>query len=265
MNQKNWQGAYEPVSVHLNTRVQSTLAGLEEASPILRHIPLRTAVLAAVLVLALAGAAVAVFHSQVASLFGWTYGGTWEQELLAGEVDSERKTYQLGEVVYTIEEMVYKTEGDHEGLYGAVRVTPAEGSNIVLIASDYSIHEPSGYLIHYGEEEIPEDALSYAELATERNAKIIMARLTVQALMQNGTELGVTVGEGWLAQSDGSLLCALEIPNEGYYEKAEQYELNLWISNWEVDLDGYWLREEPENTWLKEDWTVMVTPTVKGE
>lgn len=264
MNRKDWQRAYDPISAHLDARVQNTLAQLDAQSPG-RRIPLRTAAVIVALVLALGGVAYAVFHSQVASLFGWLYGRTREQEMLSGDIDAASKSYQLGDVVYTLEEMVYKSEGDNEGLYGVVRISPAEGSNIVLIPQDYGIDEPAGYLVHYGtDEEIPEDAPSYAELAKQQGGKIIMARLTVKEVYQNGKLCEADIGEHWLAQRDGSLLGGLEII-DGTFEWSDRYELNLSVSNWEITPDGDWLREEPDNTWMKTNWMVTIAPTTKGE
>lgn len=39
----------------------------------------------------------------------------------------------------------------------------------------------------------------------------------------------------------------------------------LSIANWEVTPEGEWLREDPDNTWLKDEWVVTVTPEMKGE
>ena len=72
------------------------------------------------------------------------------------------------------------------------------------------------------------------------------------------------IGEVCVAQPDGSILGGLEMSTESM-ERSSQYTLELRVSNWEITPEGEWLREEPENTWLKENWTVAFTPTVKGE
>ena len=48
-------------------------------------------------------------------------------------------------------------------------------------------------------------------------------------------------------------------------ERADSYDVSLYIANWEVNQYGEWLREEPNNTWLRYDWVVTVTPEIKGE
>ena len=264
MNYEKWQRAYAPVPSGLESRVESTLARLEE-KPVARRVSLRVAALAAALMLALCGVAYAVLHSKVASLYGWFYGGRWEQEMKAGDIDIAPKTYRLGDVAYTLEEMLYKGEGGNQGLYCAVRITPAEGSDIILLPQNYSVHEPAGYLMHYSaEEEIPEEALSYGELAQERRVKIVTARVSVEEVFQNGEPCAMDIGELWVAQPDGSILGGLEMSTESM-ERSSQYTLTLRVSNWEITPEGEWLREEPENTWLKDNWTVAFTPTVKGE
>ena len=57
------------------------------------------------------------------------------------------------------------------------------------------------------------------------------------------------------------MLGTIEIPDD--LPRAESYELNLWVSNWETTLDGIWLREEPDNTWQQYDWVVTVSPETK--
>ena len=47
--------------------------------------------------------------------------------------------------------------------------------------------------------------------------------------------------------------------------RAEKYEVSVYIANWEVTPGGEWLREEPENTWMYEDWTVTVEPQMKED
>ena len=255
------------MSEEMKLNVRRSFAQQEKPIPA-RRVPLRTAAIVLAVVVALAGVAYAVLRSQVADVFGWLYGGTWEREIRAGDIDAASQRYELGDVVYTVEEMVYKNEGDMQGLYGAVRITPAEGSNIVLLPQDYSVHDIAGYLLHFGmDEEIPDDALSYAELARQQGGKIILARLAVNGVYLNGVLYDGSIGESWLAQPDGSLLGALEIVGDGSLplERAEQYELNLWVSNWEVTPEGDWLREDPENTWLQEEWVITIAPAMKGE
>lgn len=42
--------------------------------------------------------------------------------------------------------------------------------------------------------------------------------------------------------------------------KLAEYTIKMRINNWEITRDGQWLREEPNNTWLKQDWVLTVKP-----
>ena len=157
----------------------------------------------------------------------------------------------MGDVTYTIEEMIYKTEGEFPGLYGVVRIAPAKDANVVIMPEDLSVDDPAGYLLHYpnADQTISGDALSYAELAQERGAKLLVVRAAVNQIAIDGEPYGGCFGESWLPQSDGTLLGTIEITDD--LPRADHYELTLWLSNWETTLQGKWLQEEPDNTWLK--------------
>ncbi|MEG1891187.1 MAG: hypothetical protein RR301_07215 [Clostridia bacterium] len=227
-----------------------------------KKISLKGVALIIALILGLCGVAYAVYEGLTADLYGWFYGKDWKKELQAGDQAIMGQHKQLGDVVYTIEEVIYKKDGDFQGLYSTIRIRPAEGSNVVLIPSDTSVYEPAGCQPHLGQS-VPVGAPSYAELAKEQGAKIFVARASAKRLVVNGEECLGSFGEFWLPQPDGSLLGAMEIND--HVPRAEQYELTLSLSNWEVTLDDEYLREEPNNTWLKEEWKVIVQPTIKEE
>lgn len=250
MKRLDWKSAYEPIPAALESRVRVTLAGLEESKARGARLPLRTAVAAVVLVLALGGVSYAVLGHRTADLFGWFYGGNWQKELENGAYAPAGQRFELEDVSYTIEEMVYKTVGEFQGLYGVVRITPVEGSNIVLLPEDLSEDDPAGYLLHYGDvgETIPDDAPSYAELAQQRGAKLIEARASVDSLAWDGQTYEGSVGESWLPQKDGSILGTFEITDDLPY--ADAYELALYVS----------AREASQSEWQRETWNVTVTP-----
>ncbi|NLV57792.1 MAG: hypothetical protein GXY67_03395 [Clostridiales bacterium] len=262
MKREDWQKAYEPLPAALEVRVAHTLFHLEEGRPV-RRMSLRTAVIALAIVLALGGVAYAVIASQTAELFGWLYGAEKKESLLKGDIAPSGENMILGDVVYTLDDVIYK-DGT---VYGTGTMRPREGANIVLMTEDYGVNEPAGYLLHYGEEEIPEDAPSYAELAREKGAKIILSTCIANGVLnEDGTLNASEIGLALLPQRDGSIRFTFEFEGGGAntIDRAESYRLSLYIANWEVTQEGDWLRKEPENTWLKTDWTVTVTPVMKG-
>ena len=264
MNRQAFASAYEPIPPALEYRVQYALAHLDDPPKPAPRLSLRTAVIALALLLALCGVAYAIYESITANLFGWFYGGSWKEDIQSGDFAPMGQSYRLGDVTYTIEEMVYKTQGDFQGLYGVVRIAPAQDANIVLLSDDVSVDDPAGVLLHYGDtgQTISDEDPSYAELAAQRGAKMIVARVAVNSISVNGQDCAVTCGEAWLPQPDGTLLGTMEIA--GDLPRSDSYQLNLWVSNWQVTPEGEWLREEPDNTWLRYDWDLTVTPEMKG-
>ncbi|NLO85114.1 MAG: hypothetical protein GX096_06780 [Clostridiales bacterium] len=263
MTNADWQRAYEPLPDMLESRVQYTLSHLEGEKHV-RKFSMRTAVLVLALLLALGGVAYAIIHSQTAEFFGEFYGEERKEEMLAGDLAQIGQSYQLGDVNYTIEDAIYKSVGTQKGMYGVIRIKPVEGSGAILLPSDYSVNDPAGYVLHMGNDEaIPDDAPSYAELAGQTGGKILHCRASVQRIVVGGEEHQSDFGEVWVAQPDGSMLGSFEIL--GDYERSDSYEITFGLSNWEVTTEGEWLREEPNNTWLKEAWTLTVTPERTGE
>lgn len=261
MTQNDWRMAYEPLPQRLELRVKCALTALDDMPK--RRLPARTVALALALVLALCGVAYAVFESRTVELFGRLYGEGTKRELLSGDLAGVGQSVRLGEVVYTLDDAVYK-DGT---VYASGTIRPADGVNVVLLAEDYSVNDPAGYLLFYGEEEIPDDAPTYAELAQERGAKILHVDAIANGVLEENGELNASsIGYGALPQRDGTIRFFFEFEGgESEIARAEKYEVSVYIANWEVTPEGEWLREEPENTWLYEDWTVTVEPQMKED
>ncbi len=274
MKREDWQRAYEPLPDALAHRVSSTLSSLEKEETVMRKHTLRSAVIALAILLALTGVAYALIESKTADIFGWFYGNETKENLLSGDIAPSGQSYTLGDVVYTLDEVIYK-----DGyLYGTGTIRAAEGANIVLVAEDYTVTSPAGYGLHYGYgETIPDDAPTYAELAKERGAKIILAKCVADGVLNEDSTLNASeIGYLQLPQPDGTIRFTFEfqgiVGNEygqvvviDSIDRASAYDIQLHLSNWEVTEDGEWLREEPNDTWLKTDWLVTVTPTMKEE
>jgi len=268
MKQTDWQKAYAPSPEKLEARVRYTLSRLDAPTP-RKHHTLRVLAITLAALLALGGAAYAVFRSQTAEWFGWFYGNDTRDKLLTGDLAPVGQSYRLGDVIYTFEDAIYK-DGT---VYGTGTMRAADGANIVLITEDYGVNEPAGYTLHYGEDEtIPDDAPSYAELAQQTGAKIILARCVANGVINaDGTLNADCIGYSEIPQADGSIQFMFEFeggsPDDRTMtiERADSYDVSLYIANWEVNQYGEWLREEPNNTWLKTDWVVTVTPESKGE
>ena len=261
MTQNDWRRAYEPLPQRLELRVNCALTALDDMPK--RRLPARTVALVLALVLALCGAAYAVFESRTVELFGRLYGEGTKRELLSGDLAGVGQSVRLGEVVYTLDDAVYK-DGT---VYASGTIRPADGVNVVLLTENYSVNDPAGYLLFYGKEEIPDDAPTYAELAEARNAKLLYVDAIANGVLdENGKLNASSVGYGMLPQKDGTVQFFFEFAGgESEIERAEKYEVSVYIANWEVTPVGEWLREEPKNTWLQEDWLVTVEPQMRGK
>lgn len=264
MKGEKWGQVYEPVPPELDLRLAYTLACLEEEKPGARKLTLRAAVIALALMLALGGVAYAVLASKVADIYGWFYGEEKKESLLAGDIATLEQSYTLGDVTYTLDEVIY--EGGT--LYGTGTMRPKEGANVVLMASDYYLWDPAGYILHAGDEEaVPEDAPTYLELAQERDAKILRPICYAQGYLQEDGELSSPeVGNFILPNPDGTIRFTFEF--EGYQSKinrADSYVIRFVAGNWEIDREGNHLREEPNNTFVSGVWDVTAAPAMKGE
>ena len=241
-----------PESFTLRMRV--ALAGAER--PVLRTHRLRLVLLTALLIALSAAAAVAAFHSQAADYFGQHYGEDLRQEMLAGEIALEPQAHRVGDVIYTLEEVVYIDNG----LYGMGRITPAR-EDVLLLAEDYELSDAAGYGLHYGEEShAPEGAPSYAQLAEEKGARVVQVRISPDAVgVDGGTMLPLNAaGSSLTPQLDGSVLFAFEIPTGVAVEAGQTYTIRLWAANWAADGNM-------DATYQGESWEAIVNPKAVRE
>lgn len=257
MNQNDLKTMYGSIPESFSGRIRSTLA---HAAPVRTHRKpvLRVALAAALIMTLMLSCAAALFHSQVAQLFGWRNDGAFEEELLSGRIDQQEQSLQAGDVIYTLQEVVYVDNG----LYGAGRITPANDT-VVLMAEDYQVTDAAGYGLYYGpDSRAPEGAPTYADLALQKNARILQVHTVPEAVgVDGGTVLPLaTAGYSLYPQTDGSVQFVFEIPTGVAVEEGDEYLIRLWTSSWEVTPDGKWLREEPNDTCLGQYWDVIVTP-----
>ena len=251
MKRSEWQRAYDPDPVRLEARVRHTLANLD-ATPAARPRALRTALIAALVLALLGGIALAVYESRTADLAGWFGGEERKDELLSGDIAPSGESTRLGDVIYTLDDVIYK-DGT---IYGSGVIRAAEGANIVLIDENSGIHEPAGYPLHYGKDyTVPDDAPSYVELAQERGARLILAKCVADGVLDENGEPD-SVGYDQIPQPDGTIRFYFEFAGrEGGIERAESYDVILSIANWEVT---------PEGEWYDQDWDEWVV-VLEGE
>ena len=254
MNQNDLKSMFGSTPDSFTARIRYTLDKADK--PIARPV-LRVALAAALIMTLVLSAGVAMFHSQVAEYFG-SYGEDRRQELLEGNISQEEHSAQIGDVIYTLQEVVYIDNG----LYGVGRITPAN-DQVVLMAEDYQVTDAAGYGLYYGpDSHAPEGAPTYAEVAQQKNARIIQVTTVPEAVgVDGGTVLPLaTAGYSLHPQQDGSVQFVFEISTGVAVEEGAEYVIRMWSSNWQVTPDGERLREEPNDTYQGENWDAVVYP-----
>ena len=145
---------YGDVPQSFEHRVQYALHNTQKQKHPVRRMPLRTALIVLIL-LALAGAACAAVLSRTADWFGAFYGQSWKDAALSGDVDQSHPTARLGDVTYTLDDVIVTgialdeggmsvTENDCRYILATGTIRPAPGANVVLVPEDCELDEPSG-------------------------------------------------------------------------------------------------------------------------
>ena len=258
MNRTDLKRMYGSTPASFQNRIEQTLAHVRVQGSRTRRPVWRVALVTALILALSLGVCTAMFHSQVAEYFGWFYGERLQEELLAGNIAQEEHSVQIGDVIYNLQEVTYIDNG----LYGVGRIAPAN-ENVVLMAEDYQVTDAAGYGLYYGpDSRAPEGTPTYAELAKQKNARIVQVTAVPEAVgVDSGTVLPLgTVGYSLLPQTDGSVTFAFEISTGVAVEEGSEYVIRMWSANWQVTPDGEWLTQEPNDTYLGETWDAVVYP-----
>ena len=216
---------------------------------------------------ALLGTAIAASLPATTAWFQQLYGQKKAETLQSGTLMPVHETRVLGEVQYEWLETIHVGDTgqnefmtDSNMLYGTVRITPANGANLVLMPEDFRITDPAGYHIYMGEK-APPGTPSYLDLAMKKDAKIVLAKAVPLGILIDGVLIADwEIGYSYGFDQDGSLNYYFEIP---MVKPMPEYTIFMRINNWEITREGQWLREEPHNTWLKEDWIVTIKPPLQ--
>lgn len=256
MKQHDLKQMYGSTPESFRKRIEYTLEQDEKAC--VRPRSFRVALITSILLALTIAVAAAAFTSKVADVYGWSYGQNKREELLHGKIAQEISSAQIGDVIYTLEEVTYIDDG----LYGVGSIRAAH-EGVILMAEDYLVTDAAGYSL-YDPDSVtpPAGAPSYAQLAGEKNAKILMVHCVPEAIgVDGGTVLSLpTFGYFAIPQMDGSLLFGFEIPTGTAVEDGSEYLIRMWGANWEVTPEGEWLREENNDTYQGESWEAVACP-----
>lgn len=258
---------YGDVPQSFEHRVQYALHNTQKQKHPVRCMPLRTALIVLIL-LALAGAACAAVLSRTADWFGAFYGQAWKDAALSGDVDQSHPTARLGDVTYTLDDVIVTgialdeggmsvTENDCRYILATGTIRPAPGANVVLVPEDCELDEPSG-----------PNGVTALERAEAQGAKILCVRVTANGLVTSsgqpftwtddeGRTRYPDIGYDEMMQEDGSILFSMEIVlDESVLARQDTYTLSVYIANHEVSREGAHLME----TRISEDWVFDIHP-----
>lgn len=248
---------YGSVPDSFQHRVQYALRGIEEEKT-MRRPTLRTIAIVIAL-LSFATAACAAVISRTVDVYGSIFGEAFKKKLEAGELAVSGATYEIGGMVFTLDDAVFA----RDGLYAAGTIKPVKGANIVLIPEDFDVNDPAGHMIGYAGVEVPEGAATYRELAEASGAKLmrVKCRFDNNADVNNPDLVG-TVGAEWLPRTDGSIVFCTEFDPvveygstmEAVRDGERKFKINILYT--ELTLDG----EEIEGSGGCSDWIVSIIP-----
>lgn len=266
------QRVYGDVPQSFQHRVEYALRQTKEAQP-MKRFTLRTAALVLILV-AIAGIACAAMLSNTVEFFGDYYGASWRFAATRGDIDSSKPSTQIGDLIYTMDDVIVTGISlDDDGftlnvgqcgyILATGTVKPAEGANVLIIPEDHAVTDPWNVSPHYvGHENVPQDAVSVLEKATELDAKILCARVTANGILdENGDIIPCSIGYEEFLQEDGTLMFSMEIQLDELMERQDTYTLSVYIANHEVDANDNHLME----TRQAEDWVFTIHPTAQTD
>lgn len=263
---------YGDVPQSFSHRVEYALRRCEKEEKTMKRKPI-AAILIAVLCLALATTAVAAGLSKTIEFYVFEYGERYREKMESGKVAPLEQSITLNGAVFTLHDAVItpsKTTWlfdlgevdppvDTLDFYATGIISPAEDENIVLLAEDYTVNDQAGYALFYPHwPKAPEGTPTYAELAKEKGATLRMVRCIANGVIneETGEVYTNTIGGVCIPLEDGSVQFGVEIPSEHIIPKQDSYQLSLYISTEDVDLDG----NPIEGTRHSTDWIVTLTP-----
>lgn len=217
MNNDKLKSMYGQTPESFENRIRYTLAKAESAP--VRRAPLRIALIAAMTLVLTIATAAALFSSQVAEFFG-------RPELNDGKIAQIGESTIIGDLTYTLDEVVYVPEG----LYGVGRITSAQ-KGVRILSYDA---EPADF--------------------SAEGLTILHAQVTVEAVAVDGGEMLPLSASGYdmVPQDDGSVQFAFILPRSIAVTEGTEYTLKMNVSSRKA--------EGADDRHRVDTWQVSFTP-----
>ncbi len=217
MNNDKLKSMYGQTPKSFENRIRYTLAKAESVP--VRRAPLRIALIAAMALVLTIATAAALFSSQVAEFFG-------RPELSDGKIAQIGESTIIGDLTYTLDEVVYVPEG----LYGVGRITSAQ-EGVRILSYDA---EPADFSVE--------------------GFTILHAQVTVEAVAVDGGEMLPLSASGYdmVPQDDGSVQFAFILPRSIAVTEGTEYTLKMNVSSRKA--------EGADDMHRVDTWQVSFTP-----
>ncbi|MBR0219561.1 MAG: DUF4179 domain-containing protein [Clostridia bacterium] len=204
-------------------------------------------VICIIAVLSLIGTAYALSSSQVAAFFGLHWNQELGESLKAGKVAQIGESVTVGDVVFTLDEIVYKDRA----LYGVGTARPVH-ENDVIIPMDLA--EDLEYFAQN------EEARALVEKAKASGGKMFTTdSMPTKIGVDEGTMLMPgCIGYYDIANEDGSVTFSFEASDGFAVNEGVSYQILMESWVWQMNENG----EKIDGTRLQGDWTVSCVPIV---
>ncbi len=225
---------------------QRVLANAKGEKPVKKKLS-AALVICIIAVLSLIGTAYALSSSQVAAFFGLHWNQELGESLKAGKVAQIGESVTVGDVVFTLDEIVYK----NRALYGVGTARPVH-ENDVIIPMDWA-EDPEYFMLS-------KEAQALAEKAKASGGKMLTTEsMPTKIGVDEGTMLSPgSVGYYDLANEDGSVTFSFEASDGFAVNEGTSYQIIMesWVH--QISETG----EKIEGTMQRNEWTVSCTPAV---
>lgn len=237
---------------------QRVFANAKGEEPVKRRISLAL-VLSIVGILAVMGTGYALFSSQVAEFFGQH----WNQELGArlqnGKVAQIGESVTAGDVVITLDEIVYRDRG----LYGVGTVHPVNEQDVLFpMDTAEMLYESQDEDFHLDDEITAvkeyEAAMALVARAQSSGSKMLTVKsMPLKIGVDDGTMLMPgTIGFYDIANEDGSLTYSFEASDGFVVNEGTTYQIQMESVVEQIGENGMPVDGTPQ----RYEWTISCTP-----
>lgn len=246
MDNLNLRDAFGPVPDACHDALMKAARSVKEEEPVKKRVS-AAFVVCFIFALAVIGTAYALTSSQVAEFFGLHWNQELGESLKEGKVAQIGESVTVGDVVFTLNEIVYK----NRALYGVGTARPVH-ENDVIVPMDIA-ENPEYFTIN-------EEARALVEKAKASGGKLLTTdSMPTKIGVDEGTMLTPgCIGYYDIPNGDGSVTFSFEASDGFAVNEGTSYQILMESWVWQMNENG----EKIEGTRMQGDWTVSCVPIV---